>query len=248
MKRTHWLRSSDLAKAIGMSVQTVRSYEAWGLIPRVERGPQGYRLYTPRHLQALRVARLVIEGFGWQSAQRIMQAIHEGKQSLAWAVIDVCHAGIHQQRCEVEETLRMLRETSPIIPTRAPLEQGQARSQGLRASEAAQRIGVRTSTLRFWEEQGLLHPSRDQSSRYRRYDEEQLHLLRTIALLRKAGYTVEAIRPVLMQVAQGNPEQSLAAAEQQLKELADKTYRCVKATAALWEYLTVNVSPLPETV
>lgn len=223
-----------------MSVQTVRSYEAWGLIPQAERGPHGYRLYTLHHLQALRVARLVIEGFGWQSAQRIMQAIHEGKQSLAWVVIDARHAAIHQHRCEVEETLRMLQKISPLIPTRAPREQGRARSQGLRVSEAAQHVGVKASTLRFWEEQGLLHPSREQSSRYRFYDEEQLSLLRTIALLRKANYPVEAIRPVLMQVAQGDPEQSLAAAEQQLKELAETTYRCVKATAALWEYLEEN--------
>lgn len=66
---------------------------------------------------------------------------------------------------------------------------------------------------------------------------EQLHILRTIALLRKANYPLETIRNVLMQVAQGNPEQSLAAAEKRLKELADTTYRCIKATAALWEYL-----------
>ncbi len=237
MKRKHWLRPGDLAKAIGMSVQTVRSYEEWGLIPRAERGPHGYRLYTPRHLQALRVARLAIEGFGWQSAQRIMQAIHEGKESLVWPVIDAHHAEIHRQRCDVEETLRMLRATSPIIPTRAPREQGRARSQGLHVSEAALHVGVQASTLRFWEEQGLLHPLRDQSSQYRLYDEEQLYLLRTIALLRKANYPVEAIRPVLMQVAQGDPEQSLAAAEQQLKELAETTSRCVKATAALWGYL-----------
>lgn len=220
-----------------MSVQTVRSYEEWGLIPRAERGPHGYRLYTPRHLQALRVARLTIEGFGWQSAQRIMQALHEGDRSLAWAVIDARHAAIHQQRCEVEKTLRMLRTISPLFSARAPRGQGQARSQRLHVSEAAQSVGVQASTLRFWEEQGLLHPSREQGSRYRCYDEEQLPLLRTIVLLRKANYPLEAIRPVLMQVAQGDPEQSLAAAEQQLKELTETTSRCVKATAALWEYL-----------
>lgn len=235
MKRKHELRPCDLAREIGMSVQTVRSYENWGLIPRAERGPQGYRLYTSGHLQALRVARLMIEGFGWPVAQRIMQAIHERNQSLAWAVIDARHAEIHQYRCEVEEMLRMLRATSPIIPARAAREHGQARS--LRVGEAAQYAGVRASTLRFWEEQGLLHPSRDRDSRYRLYDEEQIHILRTIALLRKANYNVETIRTVLIQVAQGNPQQSLAAAEQRLKELAETTYRCVKATAALWEYL-----------
>jgi DNA-binding transcriptional MerR regulator len=187
-----------------MSVQTIRSYEACGLIPSANRGPQGYRLYTPRHLQALRVARQVIEGFGWQRAQRIMLAIHEGNHSLAWAVVGACYAEIHQH---------------------------------LRISEAAQQIGVQASTLRFWEEQGLLHPTRSQRSRYRFYDEEQLSILSMIALLRQANYSIEAIRPILIQVAQGNLEQSIAAAEKQLKELAETTQRCVKATASLWTYI-----------
>jgi DNA-binding transcriptional MerR regulator len=96
---------------------------------------------------------------------------------------------------------------------------------------------VRASTLRFWEDQGLLHPSREQGSRYRLYDAEQLHILRTIALLRKANYTFETIRTILIQVAQGNPKQSLAAAEQRLKELAEATYRCLEAAVALMEYI-----------
>lgn len=237
MKQKQWLRSSDLAKAIGMSVQTVRSYEAGGLIPPANRGPQGYRLYTPRHLQAIRVARQVIEGFGWKSAQQIMQAIHEEEQSLAWAVIDACHAALHQHRCEVEEMLRILRATSPLIPTCAPREQGQAHVRALRIREAAQQVGVQASTLRFWEEQGLVHPTRSRGSQYRLYDKEQLHILRTIALLRQANYTVEAIRPVLLQVAQGNFERSVTAAEEHLRELAETTRRCVKATSALWTYL-----------
>ena len=220
-----------------MSVQTVRSYEAWRLIPPANRGPQGYRLYTPRHLQALRVARQVIEGFGWQSARRIMQAIHEGNQSLAWAVVEARHAEIHQHCCDVEKTLTMLQATAPLIPTCTPREQSSAQAQDLRISEAAQQVGVQASTLRFWEEQGLLHPSREKGSRYRLYDKEQLSILRMIALLRQANYTVEAIRPILMQVVQGNLERSMAAAEEQLKELAETTYRCVKATAALWAYI-----------
>jgi hypothetical protein len=58
----------------------------------------------------------------------------------------------------------------------------------------------------------------------------------TLAIIHKP-YTVEAIRPVLVQVAQGNLERSVTVAEEQLKELAETTHRCVKATAALWAYL-----------
>jgi DNA-binding transcriptional MerR regulator len=194
-------------------------------------------MYTPRHLHALRVARLMIAGFGWQCAQQMLQALHTGNRSLAWAILDARHAEIARARGMLEETLRILRATTAIIPPRAARVSGSARSRGLRVSEAAQAVGAQASTLRFWEEQGLVHPAREPHSRYRLYDPEHLHILRTIALLRKAHYPIEAIRTVLRQSAQGHPEQSLAAAEEQLKALAETTTRCVKATAALWEYL-----------
>ena len=40
-----YLRTSDMAKAAGIHVNTVRMYEQWGLIPPVERSPSGYRRF-----------------------------------------------------------------------------------------------------------------------------------------------------------------------------------------------------------
>lgn len=54
-----YLRTSDLAKAVGMHANTVRRYVDQGLLPPVERSPNGYRRFTQRHLDCLRLARLV---------------------------------------------------------------------------------------------------------------------------------------------------------------------------------------------
>lgn len=56
---TKFLRTSDLARAVGIHPNTVRLYVDWGLIPPVERTPAGYRLFTQRHLDCLRLARLI---------------------------------------------------------------------------------------------------------------------------------------------------------------------------------------------
>ena len=40
------LRTIDLARAAGISVQQVRNYEALGLLPSASRSKSGYRLYT----------------------------------------------------------------------------------------------------------------------------------------------------------------------------------------------------------
>ena len=56
-----FLRTSDLAKAVGIHPNTVRRYVDWGLVPPVERSPAGYRRFTQKHLDCLRLAQ--IDGF-----------------------------------------------------------------------------------------------------------------------------------------------------------------------------------------
>lgn len=199
------LRPIDLARAVGLSTQAVRNYEHWGFLPPAERGPQGYRLYGRHHLHAIRTARSLISGFGWERARRIMQYIHKDELSSAFAVIDEYHAIIHQSRCEVEETLRALQ----AIITALPLVTGTSgKSKQFHIGEVARHTGVRVSAIRFWEEQGLIQPTRDNTNRFRLYDEQHVRLLQVIALLRKTGYGIEATRTVLMQLARGTPEQA----------------------------------------
>jgi DNA-binding transcriptional MerR regulator len=73
------LRTIDLARAAGISVQQVRNYEAFGLLPPVSRSKSGYRLYTQQHLAALKTARSLVAGYGWQRMPKIMQALHLGE-------------------------------------------------------------------------------------------------------------------------------------------------------------------------
>ncbi|MEO6888008.1 MAG: MerR family DNA-binding transcriptional regulator [Ktedonobacteraceae bacterium] len=83
-----YLRTHDLALAGHISVQQVRNYEASGLIPKAQRSPKGYRLYTQRHLAALQTVRSMVRGYGWQRTPAIMQALHRGDLSAALATID----------------------------------------------------------------------------------------------------------------------------------------------------------------
>lgn len=229
------LRPADLAKAAGMSTQSVRNYEKWGFIPEAERGPQGYRHYHAEHLRALRVAQSLREAYGWDNARRMMKAIHEGDLPAALAVIDAHHAYLHEQRRQVAETLALLRAASTTLlemPDTMPPQEGCV-SAGL----AARRVGVRVSAVRFWEQQGLLAPLRDQTNGYRLFDAAQMRRLQIVAMLRKADYAFDAIHVVLDQLAAGSAEQALAAAEKRLKELAIRSEHCVAAMALLWTYV-----------
>jgi DNA-binding transcriptional MerR regulator len=227
-----YLRTKDLAQAVDISVQLVRNYEASGLIPAVERSPSGYRRYTQQHLAALTTARHLIGGYGWARAQQIMQAVHQGRLGDALALIDERHAELDRTRLQLEQTLDALR----ILAAQLPSETHPRVSQSLRVGEAARLAGVRVSALRFWEQQGLLQPIRENGSMYRLYGERQLRRLRIVALLRQASYDFDAIRTTLDELEAGQPQRAVAAVEQRRSDLAGISWRCLQAMATFVAY------------
>jgi DNA-binding transcriptional MerR regulator len=230
----NYLRTIDLAQAGQISVQQVRNYEASGLIPTAGRSPGGYRLYTQTHLVALKTARSLAGGYGWQRSRSIMQAAHQGKLAVALALIDERHAELASKRLQFEQTLGVLRmlaaQAAPVVNTR--------HSQRLRVGEAAKQVGVRVSALHFWEQQGLLQPVRDKDSRYRLYDEPQMRRLRVVVLLREAGYDFNAIHTTLDELAAGQPEKAIEAVEKRRAELARTSWACLSAMASFQEYIS----------
>ena len=237
--RSH-LRTIELAQAGGISVQQVRNYEAVGLLPPAERSKSGYRLYTQRHLAALKTVRSMVGGYGWQRTSAIMQALHRGELSAALATIDTRHAELASKRLQLEQTLAALHalaaQSAPLPSTRHP--------QRLRVGEAAKQVGVRVSALHFWEQQGLLHPLRDQSSRYRLYDEQQMHRLRVVVLLRDTGYNFDVILLVLDELTAGRPEKAIVAVEKRREELTRISWACVEALAFFQRYVSEFGAPL----
>jgi DNA-binding transcriptional MerR regulator len=227
-----YLRTKDLAQAAQISVQQVRNYEASGFIPAVERSPSGYRRYTQQHLVALKTARHLIAGYGGLRAQQIMRAVHQGRLADALALVDERHAELAGTRAQLEQTLAALSMLATQLPETHPRF-----SQRLRVGAAARLVGVRISSLRFWEQQGLLHPIRERGSRYRLYDEQQLRRLRIVALLRQANYDFAAIRTTLDELESGQPQRAVAAVEQRRSELAGLSWRCIEALAALHAYI-----------
>lgn len=228
------LRTKDLADAAGIGVQQVRNYEAAGFIPAAERSPNGYRRYTPRHSAAIVTARVMIAGYGWQSARTILQAYHQGDLGAALAAIDTCHARLAASRLQVEAAHRMLTQLADhqtVLHTRH-------QTAGLSVGAAAEQAGVRVSALRHWEQQGLLHPSRHPRSGYRQYDGQQLQRLHIIVLLRSMGYDQHAIRPVLDELSAGRLAQALEAVEQRMQALHTASRAALAAAAAFWTYMT----------
>lgn len=66
----------------------------------------------------------------------------------------------------------------------------------MRINEVEQLVDITKKNIRFYEEQGLLHPVRNEGNRYREYSEEDVVILKKIKLLRKLGIPIHEIRQV----------------------------------------------------
>jgi DNA-binding transcriptional MerR regulator len=219
----------DLARLAGVSTASVRAYERDGFLPAAERSASGHRRYGEVHLDALLASRTMMAGYGWAYAQRVMRAVHTGRVAEALALVDARHAAMDQERRRVAATIEALEQVA-----RQP---GVSRAAPLRIGAAARWAGVEVSALRFWEQEALLHPSRDPGSNYRLYDPEDLRRLRVVVVLRDAGYGVEAIRGVLRELSNDNPEAVLAEVRKRQDQLTRLSLACMRATAALSGYL-----------
>jgi DNA-binding transcriptional MerR regulator len=91
------------------------------------------------------------------------------------------------------------------------------------------RCGLPESTLRYWERIGLTPPiPRDPSSGHRRYREDDVVLLETLANLRAVGLSIEDMRTYLDGAARGD-----AAAAEQRELFEAHARRLADAVAAL---------------
>lgn len=198
---TRTYKTSELAKAVGMHANTVRRYVDWGLLPPVERAPNGYRRFTDHHLDCLRLDRLVMQG-GYpgrsihQSGMSIIQSgVRDdwgGALELAYLHLGLVQAEMAQANAAVELLERWAQGSGADTSTRP-----------LRIGETARLLGVSHDILRNWERNGLLEVPRQESNTYRLYGTQEISRLRVIRMLAKAGYSLMSILRMLLQLDHG---------------------------------------------
>lgn len=184
------LRPVDLARGHSLSTQAVRNYEAAGILPSAERTPHGYRTYTPLHAQALDAFLALVPGHGHQTATLIMRAINRGTTDDAFRLIDESHTQLLDDRRTLQAVEAALHDLSPV-----PEERGDTFVGPL-----ARRLGIRPATLRKWERAGLVQPRRDPQTGYRIFSAADVRDAQLVHQLRRGGYLLEQIAPVIVQV------------------------------------------------
>ncbi|MBC2907950.1 TioE family transcriptional regulator [Streptomyces cupreus] len=185
------LRPVDLARGHGLSTQAIRNYEEAGILPAADRTAHGYRTYTSLHAAALRAFLALVPGHGHQTATSVMRALNEGAAEEAFRLIDESHAQLLDDRRTLQAVESALRD---LEPTKVD-EPG-----GTFIGPLAGKLGIGPATLRKWERAGLVSPGRDPLTGYRVYDEADVRDARLAHQLRRGGYLLEQIAPLIAQV------------------------------------------------
>ncbi|MFF1355053.1 TioE family transcriptional regulator [Streptomyces sp. NPDC058297] len=197
------LRPVDLAREHGLSTQAIRNYEEAGILPAAGRTPHGYRTYTSLHAGALRAFLALLPGHGHRTATSIMRAVNEGAAEEAFRLIDESHVQLLDDRRTlqaVENALGDLEPSTAPEPRAGSDPAATTGSGGTFIGPLADKLGIRPATLRKWEHAGLVTPRRDPLTGYRVYDEADVRDARLAHQLRRGGYLLEQIAPLIAQV------------------------------------------------
>ncbi|MBK3596122.1 MerR family transcriptional regulator, partial [Streptomyces sp. MBT51] len=188
------LRTIDVARESGYSVQQVRDLERLGVIPPAARSANGYRSYTPVHVRALGAYRGLAEAVGPVAARKLLLRLRTETLTEAASAISAVHVRLARER---EETLRAQEALAVIeAETHRPYGTGQE-ADTMTITELAGALGVRSSALRFWEQEGLVAPERVTSLRARRYGPSAVGAARVVVALRGAGYGIPEVREIM---------------------------------------------------
>ena len=198
LKSSGRLRPIDLARGHGLSTQAVRNYEEAGILPAADRTEHGYRTYTPLHALALDAFLAMVPGHGHRTAASVMRAVNRGAADEAFRLIDESHAQLLDDRRTLQAVESALRDLAPTTADGRDLPP--SRPRGTFIGPLAESLGVQPATLRKWEHAGLVHPRRDPLTGYRVYDDAAVRDARLTHQLRRGGYLLEQIAPLIAQV------------------------------------------------
>lgn len=231
------LRTVDVARESGYSVQQVRDLERLGVVPEAVRSGNGYRAYASVHVRALRAYRGLAAAMGPVAARQLMAGLWTRTVEEAAASVNAVHVGLARERDEVLRAQEALWAIESEAARHGGVEDTVESEDIMTITELAAALGVRTSTLRFWEREGLVAPERVTSRRARRYGPAAIGAARIVAALRGSGYGIRAVREIVDSLQSlgeaGGPERVRRVLEERLDRIAVRSVALLRAGADL---------------
>lgn len=226
------MNTAAAAAASGYSAQQVRDLEALGVIPAAARSRNGYRQFSAAHVRALRAYRDLAHAVGPVEARRAMREIRLQPPDQGTALICGFHARLNDER----EQALAARFALESIRAEATTDAEHVEGDSMTITELSQALGVRASTLRFWEKVGLVAPERvtTPAGTARRYTLAAIREARISAALRAGGYRIPDVQKAITAIHDLNEvSHSMAALDTRLDAIAQRALVLLRAGTLL---------------
>ncbi|MEX3622539.1 MerR family DNA-binding transcriptional regulator [Viridibacillus arvi] len=181
----------QIANALNVSTTTLRRYEEQNLIPDVTRTESNHRIYTLIHLQAFTTIRTLLKGYEVTIVYEAMRMIKNENYKKSLWLINEQQFHIELEKQKVEEILTMIQNADFTKYNNRKLK------KCMSIGEAAEIAGVKTSAIRYWEQEGLVRSERNNENGYRMITIAELRKILVISSLRKTVYYIENIKQLL---------------------------------------------------
>ncbi|GED98696.1 MerR family transcriptional regulator [Gordonia crocea] len=230
------MTTATVAAAAGYSVQQVRDLEALGVVGPAARTGSGYRQFSPEHVRGLRAYRDLAHAVGPVDARRALRQIRRDPPDRAAALVGEFHSRLNREREQTLAARAALESISAEAATDAPPAAGDA----MTITELSQALGVRASTLRFWESVGLVAPERvpTAAGTARRYPVRAIREARITAALRAGGYRIPEVMQAITAIRElPDVATSLAALDARLQAISQRALALLRAGALIAEII-----------
>lgn len=242
MSTAEALTVTAVATAAGYSAQQVRDLERLGVIPAATRARNGYRRFSADHVRDLHAYRDLAYAVGPVEARRAMRTIRTLPRDRAAALVCSLHTRLNRERDQAlaaRTALRAIREEA--VTDAAPAE-----SDSMTITELSRALGLRASTLRFWEQAGLVTPDRitTRAGPARRYPIAAIREARITTALRAAGYRIPEVQRAMTALRElQDVSDSLEALDSRLAGIAERALALLRASAILSEIIQTASRP-----
>lgn len=228
------MKGIEIAKKLNISTSALRHYESWGLIPKVERAKNGYRIYTKEHEAYFQCIRALNAGFGMDLVKRVMPLIINGKIHDALWLINKSQVDLYTEKETVKKTVEIL-DSKDL--TKLDDIKKQRDKDYFTIGEVAKEANVSASSIRHWEKEGLISPERHKESGFRIYSPSDIRRIFIIRTVQRVAYSLDIVREVLSDIDKNNIVRTKEMALQSLQYIDNALVEQIRGIASLQNLL-----------
>lgn len=225
------MKGAEIAKKLDISTSALRHYESWGLVPKVERAANGYRIYTEEHEAYFQCIRALSAGFGMDLVRKVMPFVINGEKLEALWLINKAQVNLYAEKNTVKKTVELLDLKQLSNQSNFHI------NSSFTIGELAKEANVSASAIRHWEKEGLINPERQKDSGFRIYSPSDIRKVLIIRTVQRVVYSLDIVREVLSDLDKNNVAQAKEMALQSMQYIDHALVEQVRGIAYLHNLL-----------